>query len=557
MKIHSASAWLLALLGIAALPVAAAPAADSSLSALAARAAKIRTPTWAGDEILAAVRDWKALAAVLAAVDEKQLGPDDRIDLRLLREHAAIQLFELDELKLWQLTPFRYYALDATDDLLLRPCSAGGDAVAAAIAELERLPAILASGKRNLTRPARVWTENALYTGWYAKKLLAEELPAACLGEQDRRAELLAAAAKALVAVEDFQLFLEKELLPRSDRSPAWAPAAIEKYQLVQEELPPELGTTAAMLAIAEEEETKLWAEMQELARRIHPSGDLATVWRQMKADAPPWEEVLPMAEWYVRHAAQWLQEGGAHLLGIPDRFDYGVTTTSPMGRRILSFGGASYGPTIAGRISGYYVITPLEERLTADEKASRLLAYNPYWTHVISYHEWVGHNVQRAWAQKAPDRPVRRLAHSAYLSQSWSFYLEKLFEDEGYYDTLPYLEALKTRMARRQMRMWRVQRILTKLRMAEGKMTFEQAVDAYVEKIGMERTNAFIEVQRDSQTPASPGREIIGERVILEMRREYLRRLGNHGTVRGFHEDLLSQGELPLPAIQRILLGD
>ena len=40
----------------------------------------------------------------------------------------------------------------------------------------------------------------------------------------------------------------------------------------------------------------------------------------------------------------------------------------------------------------------------------------------------------------------------------------------------------------------------------------YEEAVEAYVDKIGMERTNAFIEVQRDSQSPSSPGREIIGE---------------------------------------------
>ncbi len=94
-----------------------------------------------------------------------------------------------------------------------------------------------------------------------------------------------------------------------------------------------------------------------------------------MKADAPPWDEVLPMAQWYVHHAAEWLEGDGKRLLGIPDRFDYGVAITAPMGRRILSFGGASYGPTIAGRISGYYVLTPLEERLTAEEKASRAAA--------------------------------------------------------------------------------------------------------------------------------------------------------------------------------------
>lgn len=540
----------------AAAPALAAPA-GTSIADLAAQAARIRTPTWAPAEIAAAVKDWRALDAELSRVDAKKLAADDRIDLRLLREHVAIQLFELDELKLYELTPFRYFALGATDDLLLRPCSAGGDAIRAAIEELGRLPAVLANAKKNLKRPARVWTENGLYTGWYARKLLAEELPAACLGEESLRPELLAAAGPALAAVDDFQVFLEKELLPRSDRSPAWKPEEIERYQLVQEQLPPELGKNDAMLAIAAAEEKTLTAEMEELARRIHPSGDLRQVWRQMQADAPPWEEVLPMARWYVVHAAEWLAGDGKHVLGIPDRFDYGVVPTTPMGRRILAFGGASYGPTIAGRISGYYVISPLEERLTAEEKASRLLAFNPYWTHVISYHEWVGHNVQRAWAQQAPDRPVRKLANSAYLSQAWSFYLEKLFEDEGYYDTLPYLEALKTRMARRQLRMWRVQRILTKLRMANGSMTFDEAVQAYVDKIGMERGNAFIEVQRDSQTPFSPGREIIGEKVILQMRAEYLRRMGGHGTMRGFHEDLLSQGELPLPAIETILLGD
>lgn len=548
---------LAALLLLAAGSAFAAPQTAPTIAELAAGAAKIRVATYSAAEIAAAVRSWRALQAELAKVDEAQLGADDRIDLRLLREHAEIQLFELDELKLHQVVPFRYFALGETDDLLLRPCSAGGDAIRGAIAELGRLPAILENGKKNLTRPARVWTENAIYTAWYARKLLGEELETACLGQKSLRGELLAAAKPALAAVVDFQAFLEQELLPRSDRSPAWKPEQIEKYQLVQEQLPPELGGIGPMLALAEAEEKQLMAEMDALAKRIHPSGDLQLVWRQMKEEAPPWPEVLRMAEWYVRHAAEWLEGDGAHLLGIPDRFDYGVAITSPMGRRILSFGGASYGPTLAGRISGYYVITPLEERLTPDEKASRLRSYNPYWTHVISYHEWVGHNVQRAWAQQAPDRPARRLAHSAYLSQAWSFYLEKLFEDHDYYDTLPHMEALKTRMARRQMRMWRVQRVITKLRMAQGTMTFDEAVAAYVEKIGMEPGNAFIEVQRDSQTPASPGREIVGERVIQQMRETYLRRFGSHGKLRSFHEDLLRQGELPLPTIEKILLGD
>jgi uncharacterized protein (DUF885 family) len=111
--------------------------------------------------------------------------------------------------------------------------------------------------------------------------------------------------------------------------------------------------------------------------------------------------------------------------------------------------------------------------------------------------------------------------------------------------------------MARRQMRMWRVQRILTKLKMARGEMTFDEAVTAYVERIGMEPANAFIEVQRDSQTPASPGREIIGELAIIELREEYRRRMGEHYSMKRFHDNLLTYGDLPFRQIRRLMFRD
>lgn len=360
----------------------------------------------------------------------------------------------------------------------------------------------------------------------------------------------------AVAAVEDFEAWLEEVLLPRSDRSPAWRPDEIEHYQFVHEQLT-DYGVDE-MLRIAEAERDRVRAEMEELADRIHPSGDLRTVWEVMKDEAPPWETVLPMAQSFVEMASNWLHHEGRHVVTIPDYIDYGARISPPMARRTLSFGGATRGPTVAGRQSGYYILTPLEDRLTPEEAASRIRSYNPYWTHVISYHEWLGHNVQIAAAREHVDRPVRRAFNGIYFSQAWSFYLEKLLEDEGYYeDRLDHLTALKTRMARRQMRMWRIQRILTKLKMARGEMSFDEAVQAYVDEIGMEPTNALIEVQRDSQTPSPPGREIIGERVILELRDEYRRRMGEHYTLKRFNDTLLTYGDLPFRQIRRLMFRD
>lgn len=549
------------LLAIAALvvttrPIAAQndPAAD--LAGLIQEMIAVRIETRAAAQYSAAAATYRDVLIRLDVLDRDVLSLDDQIDYDLLRGHLRTRIFEYAEIELFRLQPVTYFALSVTNRLFIRPGAIADSGVRDAVIELSRLPEILVNAAANLTHPARVWTENAIYQAYYARMLLTDFLPDALVDSAELKKELLAAGAEALVAVDAYETFLRDELLPRSNRSPAWSPEQIEVYQFAHEYLD-DYGVDE-MLRVAAEDEQETLAAMEQLAKKIHPSGDLHTVWELMKDEAPPWEGVLPMAQRFVDLASDWLRNEGRHVVTIPEYIDYGARITAPMGRRVLSFGGATAGPTVAGRQSGYYILTPLEARLTDDEKASRIRSYNPYWTHVISYHEWLGHNVQIAAANKNVTRPMRRAFRSIYHSQAWSFYLEKLLEDEGYYeDRLDYTSALKTRMARLQMRMWRVQRILTKLRMAKDEMTFDQAVQAYIDKIGMEPTNAFIEVQRDSQSPSPPGREIIGEREILKLRTEYARRMGEHYTLKRFNDTLISYGDLPFRQLRRLMFRD
>ena len=516
----------------------------------------MRTPTRSAAEFAQAAIVYRGVIEGLAAVPAASLSLDDQVDRSLLEAHARTRLWEIDTIKLHEVDPVSYLALGRTNGLFLRPGAIAGAGVRLALDELKQLPAVLANGQTNLKNPARTWTENAQYTCYYARLLLTDYVPRAEVDDPALKAQLTAAAAAALTAVERYEAWLASDLLPRSTRSPAWTPQEIEFYQFVHEQL--DGYGVDEMIRIAAVEEERLTAEMTALARRIRPSGDLETVWEAMKEEAPPWEGVVPMAQRYVEMASAWLHGDGADVVTVPDYLDYGAVLAPPMARRILSFGGASPGPTVAGRQSGFYILTPLEDRLSDEEKASRIKSYNPYWTHVISYHEWLGHTVQIAAREAHVTRPMRSGFRSIYFSQAWSFYLEKLFEDEGYYeDVLPYMEALKTRMARLQMRMWRVQRILTKCRMATGAMSFDAAVAAYVEKIGMEPTNAFIEVQRDSQSPSPPGREIIGELAILQLRDEYTRRMGRFYTLKRFNDTLITYGDLPFKQIRRLMFRD
>ena len=529
---------------------------ENSLSALIDATSKVNVIYKNKNEYTESVRRYREILSKVKSIKYETLNLNDQVDYDLLVPHIKTRIFEYDTIKLYTLHPVSYFVLGRTNSLFTRSGAIADRGVKEAIKELDRLPEILSNAKENLKNPAKVWTQNAIYQAYYAGILLNDSIPMAQVDDPKLKRQLIESASKASKSVKNFKNWLEKDLLKKSKRSPSWKPEEIEFYQFNHEHLD-EFGVEE-MLEIALKDEIVTRKKMESLAKLIHPSGDLKTVWEKMKDEAPPWEGVLPMAQSFVDIASSWLMNEGDHVVTIPTYVDYGARITAPMGRRALSFGGATIGPTVAGRQSGYYIITPLENRLSQKEKASRIRSYNPYWTNVISYHEWLGHNVQKASANENVKRKMRQLFRSAYFSQSWSFYLEKLLEDEGFFeDRFDYQSSLKHRMARLQMRMWRIQRIITKLKMAKGEMSFDQAVQDYIDKIGMEPTNAFIEVQRDSQTPSPPGREIIGEIVILQLREEYKRRLGDHYSLKRFNDNLLMYGDLPFKHIRRLMFND
>lgn len=555
MKKFAISLFFSCLILVCAASSGSAQTDQQQLQQLIEQVEEISIQTKSEEEYQTVLSTYKKVEEGMKVIEYGNLGLDSQVDYDLLKAHVLTNIFEIETVELYKLYPVSYIQLGQTNQLFIRPGAIASQGIQEAINELNQLPEVLENAKSNLTNPAEVWTENALYEVYYAKMMLKDYVPEAVVENPGQKKELLAAADVAYNAIVDYESWLKNTLLPRSTHKPSWNPDYINFYLQTKEQLDYDVQK---MMDVALAEEKRVMQEMEALADSIHPSGNLQTVWENMKEEAPPWEGVLPMAKSFVDMASSWLMNEGDHVVTIPDYIDYGARLSPPMARRTLSFGGATQGPTVAGRQSGYYVLTPLEDRLMENEKASRIKSYNPYWTHVISYHEWLGHNVQNAAAREHVKRPMRKLFRSSYFGQAWSFYLERLLEEEGYYeDRLDYITALKTRMARLQMRMWRVQRIITKVKMALREMTFDEAVQAYINKIGMEPTNAFIEVQRDSQSPHPPGREIIGEIEIIELRKEYKDRMGEHYTLKNFNDNLLTYGYLTFKQIERLMFNE
>ena len=517
-----ALAWLL-LHGCAS---AAVPAQgpEGALARLVREAAAVHLGTHSGADYRRAAESYGRLLARLTELDRAAMELDDRVDRDLLETHLRTRLVEIDTLRLHTRLPSTYLTLPATERFYLRPCSHSDDAVRESADELERLPAVLDGGRENLERPARVWTEVAMRSATHTRVLLREHASAACVDDPALEARFLAAVSTALEAVAAFDRFLARDLLPRSTGT-TWTAEEIELYRRAR--VGPTANGVEEMLRLAEHEEHRLRLQMAELAREIHPSGDLGAAWELMRAAAPPWQGVLPTAERYVELLGTWLDGPGSRVLRPPKH--PGVT---PRGRPLSpGFPTAAATAAPAARLAGDHLSIPPAEMVSAAEREAWRQALNPYWTLLLVAHEWLGHGTRET------TRPMRRLFGSAHPSEAWAFYVEGLLEREGYFGTLPRMEELKTRMARRQRRMWHLQRAAVRLRMALGSMDMDEAARHLAETVGVDRVLAELVLRHDSQSPGTGLDELFGERVILETRDELERRQGAAFRLAEFHE--------------------
>jgi len=84
-----------------------------------------------------------------------------------------------------------------------------------------------------------------------------------------------------------------------------------------------------------------------------------------------------------------------------------------------------------------------------------------------------------------------------------------------------------------------------------------QEATDFLVEHTGFERPNAEAEVQRYTFTPTYQLSYLLGKVLILRLRDDERRRLGDRFSLRAFHDALLWTGSIPISFHRRFLAGE
>jgi uncharacterized protein (DUF885 family) len=163
-----------------------------------------------------------------------------------------------------------------------------------------------------------------------------------------------------------------------------------------------------------------------------------------------------------------------------------------------------------------------------------------------IAYHEGVpGHHLQLSLAQEMPDLPAFR-RHAGYTAfvEGWALYSERLGQEVGRYQD-PYSD-----YGRLENEMWRAIRLVIDTGVHEKRWSREQMVGYFHRYTAMDEPNVQSEVDRYIAWPGQALAYKLGQLEILKLRDEARQKLGSHFDLRNFHDEVLSNGALPLDVL-------
>jgi uncharacterized protein (DUF885 family) len=129
--------------------------------------------------------------------------------------------------------------------------------------------------------------------------------------------------------------------------------------------------------------------------------------------------------------------------------------------------------------------------------------------------------------------------------------YSEQMMREQGFDDGPEFRVALATDA------IWRAARIILDVRMHRGELSIDEAAAFLVAETGFERPNALAEARRYTYTPTYNLSYLLGKVLLLGLRDEERRRLGDAFSLRAFHDTLLRGGSLPVSFHRRVLRGE
>lgn len=499
----------------------------------------------------------ETLRAQLHSLPDEQLSATEQLDRQLAEGFLEIQRWEYDSQHFQRGNPCVYTGEAAFGvlSLLRRPFAPFVERLDRVAERLEAVPELFAQARANLQQAPHTWVKKALDECDGMIALCRQGLPELLAEQRAEHPSLLAAAQRAAQATAEFQRFLERDLLAREDGAYACGEEAFARYLRYGHFLD---QSAEEIAAYAEAQIAECSAELASgattwgerdwravIARQAeyHPTADgylvrYGDLWRECRSAAIT-HELVTWPEYPIRYVPRprWVRSAAPHL--------YFLFYHSPAPFDAL--------PEVE------YLVTPIEPDLPFEEQERLLRATNDSvikLNHVV-HHGALGHHVQNWYAFRAASRIgqvaavdcASRIAMfcGGTMAEGWACYATDLMGEVGFLTPLE-------QYAERHGRMRMAARALADVRLHHGQWSLDDVARFYQETVGMPTAAAHGEAVKNSMFPATALMYLAGTQEIHNLRHRLQTRPGF--TLRGFHDQLLSFGSVPVALVAKMMDG-
>ncbi len=201
---------------------------------------------------------------------------------------------------------------------------------------------------------------------------------------------------------------------------------------------------------------------------------------------------------------------------------------------------------------NGYYFITPPESLKEAAERLDMNEDFDRDRILQTAAHEAMpGHFLQLSIAHRHSDY-IRKIQNSSVFAEGWAFYGEEMFVRLGLYG-----DNLDGRLQATRWERVRGARVIVDIKMASGEWTLAQSAKFFEEQAGFTKSASEAAVAGYALHPGYVIAYTVGRLQLEELLAEYQHRMGDKGSLRDFHDRLLSYGTTPFSVVGPELLAD
>lgn len=479
----------------------------------------------------------------LALIKQDALSAEERADYQILENQTDLALLELREIQSFRHNPTVYVEL--VGNALFNPFVLDYAPIDTRyrhiVQRLFRVPALLDQAKSNLKDAPEIWNRVAQEENdgniALVDKTLREKVPAGVKADFDR------AAAVALAALRDFNVFLKSDL---SRRTSDWR-LGKDKYSkkfrfaLVSGKTPEQ---------VLSEAQAALQSVRDQMAKLAAPKSIPEALAKVAQQHAAP-DAFMDQARKDLAEATSFVQS--KHLVTLPSRGNLQVIPTPEFMRGIYGVAGFNPAPALEPQLGAFYWVTPIPSNWPQERIESKLREYNTYGLMEITIHEAMpGHYVQFEVADNVEPKP-RRLLRNIYGNnpyvEGWATYAQQLMSDEGFLDNSPELRLTLLKQLLRA-----ISNAILDIRLQTMGMTDQEAMDLMMNDTFQEKEEATAKLQRAQLSSCQLPTYFLGWRGWLDVREDYKKRKGAAFNLTAFHDAALKESAVPLPALAGLL---